>query len=115
LCCTWTCLSTRTFSVPVRVCLQELCDVPRRVCLQEYKKQWNCRCLVIKNFFGLFWFVSKQICLFRLFRYMFETPKQTEKFIFWFRETNRNTTETDWVSVLFGSNRKYFLFVSRTP
>ncbi len=54
LCCTWTCLSTRTFSVPVRVCLQELCDVPRRVCLQEYKKQWNCRCLVIKIFFGCF-------------------------------------------------------------
>ncbi len=30
-------------------------------------------------------------------------------------ETNRKTTETDCVSVLFGSNRKYFLFVSRTP
>ena len=27
---------------------------------------------------GLFRFVSKQFCLFRLFRYRFETPKQTE-------------------------------------
>ena len=34
---------------------------------------------------------------------------------FWFHETNRNTTETDLVSVCFGSNRNLFLFVSRTP
>jgi hypothetical protein len=27
---------------------------------------------------GLFRFVSKQLCLFQLFRYRFETPKQTE-------------------------------------
>jgi len=42
---------------------------------------------------------------------MFETPKQAEKIIFWFRETKQKTTVTDWVSILFGSNRKYFLFV----
>jgi hypothetical protein len=42
-------------------------------------------------------------------------PKQTEKIIYWFRETNRKWTETDWVSVCFGSHRKSFLFVSRTP
>jgi hypothetical protein len=30
------------------------------------------------EYFGLFWFVSKQFCLFRLFRYRFETPKQTQ-------------------------------------
>jgi hypothetical protein len=65
--------------------------------------------------FGLFRFVTKQICLFRLFRYRFETPKQTEIFSFWFHETNRNKRETDLVSVCFGSNRKIFLFVSRTP
>ncbi len=59
--------------------------------------------------------VSKQICLFRLFRYRFETPKQTEIFPFWFHETNRNERETDLVSVCFGSSRKLFLFVSRTP
>ncbi len=37
---------------------------------------------------GLFRFVTKQICLFRLFQYRFETPKQTEIFSFWFHETN---------------------------
>ncbi len=29
-------------------------------------------------------------------------PRQTEKNVFWFCETNRKTTETDWVSVCFG-------------
>jgi hypothetical protein len=48
---------------------------------------------------GLFRFVTKQICLFRLFRYGFETPKQTEIFCFWIHETNRNKRETDLVSV----------------
>ncbi len=60
-------------------------------------------------------FVTKQFCLFRLFRYRFETPKQTETFCYWFHETNRNKRETDLVYVCFGSNRKLFLFVSRTP
>jgi hypothetical protein len=32
----------------------------------------------LKNVLGLFRFVKKHVCLFRLFRYMFETPKQTE-------------------------------------
>ncbi len=66
--------------------------------------------------FGLFWFKLKKkidwfedtlieiwfleifsVCfgLFWLFRYRSETPKQTEKKIVWFRETNRKTTETD--------------------
>jgi hypothetical protein len=96
--CTWTCLSARIFAAPVRVCLQELCDAPGRVCQQECSPGCNCRCSV-ENLFGLFRFVSKQFCLFRLFRYRFETPKQTEIFCFWFHETNRNL----------------FLFVSRTP
>ncbi len=47
----------------------------------------------------LFRFVTKQICLFRLFQYRFETPKQTEFFSFWFHETNRKKRETDLVSV----------------
>jgi hypothetical protein len=64
---------------------------------------------------GLFRFVTKQICLFRLFRYRFKTPKQTKFFSFWFHETNRNKRETGLVSVCFGSNRNLFLFVSRTP
>ena len=73
---------------------------------------------IFENFsknLGLFRFVAKQICLFRLFRYRFETPKQTEIFSFWFHETNRNKRETDLVSVCFGSNRKFFFFISRTP
>ena len=64
---------------------------------------------------GSFRFVAKQICLFRLFRYRFETPKQTKNFSFWFHETNRNKRETNLVSVCSGSNRNLFLFVSRTP
>jgi hypothetical protein len=59
---------------------------------------------------GLFRFVPKQFCLFQLFRYRFETPKQTENFFFWFHETNRNKRETDLVSVCFGSNGKFFFF-----
>ncbi len=39
---------------------------------------------------GLFRFVTKQFCLFRLFRYRFKTPKQTKIFCFWFHETNQN-------------------------
>ncbi len=44
-------------------------------------------------------------------------PKQTEIFIFWFHETNRNTTETDLVSVCFGLFRfepKFFVCLFRT-
>ncbi len=36
-------------------------------------------------------------------------------FLCWFHETNRNKRETDLVSVCFGSNRNFFLFISRTP
>jgi hypothetical protein len=66
-------------------------------------------------FFRKFRVVTKQFCLFQLFRYRFETPEQTEIFCFWFHETNRNKLETDLVSVCFGSNQNLFLFVSRTP
>jgi hypothetical protein len=66
LCCTWTCQSARIFAAPVRVCLQELCDAPGCVCRQECSPGCNCRCSV-ENLFGLFRFVSKQFCLFRLF------------------------------------------------
>ncbi len=70
------------------------------------------------EYLGLFRFVSvcyETVRLFRLFRYTFETPKQTEIFCFWFHETNWNKRETDLVSVCFSSNRNKFLFVSRTP
>jgi hypothetical protein len=77
--------------------------------LNQNKQKTNRNSLIESIFwyfsenFGLFWFDLKQFCLFRLFRYRFETPKQTENFSFWFHETNRNTTETDLVSVCFGS------------
>ncbi len=66
----------------------------------------NLRC------FGLFWFVLKQFCLFRFFRYRFETSKQTKHFVFGF--TKRNTTETDHVLVCFGSSRNFFVFFEDT-
>jgi hypothetical protein len=69
----------------------------------------------IKRFLEFFQFVLTKLCLFRLFRYRSETPKQTEIKVFWFHETNQKTTETDWVSVCFGLNRKKNLIVSRTP
>jgi hypothetical protein len=61
-----------------------------------------------------FRFVSKLIWLFRLFRlfrYRFETRKQSEKFNFWFHETSQKSTETGRVLVCFGSNRNFFCFV----
>jgi hypothetical protein len=64
---------------------------------------------------GLFRFVTKQFCLFRLFRYRFKTPKQTKIFNFWFHKTNRNKRETDLVSVCFGSNQVYFCLFRGHP
>jgi hypothetical protein len=66
-------------AAPVRVCLQELCDTLGHVCLQESSPRCTCRGALLRCIFR---FVSKHACLFRLFRYMFETPKQTEKNIF---------------------------------
>jgi hypothetical protein len=48
---------------------------------------------------GLFRFVTKQICLFRLFQYRLETPKQTKIFSFWFHETNAKQILFWFVSV----------------
>jgi hypothetical protein len=57
---------------------------------------------------GLFWENSVCFGCFDTSPKHRNIPKQTEKNVFWFRETNRKTTETDWVSVCFGSNRKKF-------
>jgi hypothetical protein len=86
LCCMHLCMSVyKSFVLhaPVHVCLQELCDAPGRVCQQECSPGCNCRCAV-ENLFGLFRFVSKQFCLFWLFRYRFETPKKPKYFVFGF-------------------------------
>ena len=71
--------------------------------------------VVSMRIFGLFWFILKQNCLFRLFRNSFETPKQTETRLSLVLKMNRNKCETDPVSVIFGSNQKNFCFVSWTP
>jgi hypothetical protein len=73
---------------------------------------------LIKNVFWRFFGLFRQSCV--CFGCFDTDPKhrnklkQTEKNVFWFRETNRKTTETDWVSVCFGSNRKKILIVLRT-
>jgi hypothetical protein len=42
-------------------------------------------------------------------------PKQIEFFYFWCHETNRNTTETDLVSVCFGSIPNFFCLFRGHP
>jgi hypothetical protein len=109
LCCTWTCLSARIFAAPVRVCLQELCVAPGHVCQQECSPGCNCRCSV-ENLFGLFRFFSKQFCLFRLFRYRFETPKQIEIFLFFVSRNKPKQTKNRSCFSLFRFEPK-FIFV----
>jgi hypothetical protein len=91
LCCTWTCLPTR---------------VQCMVYLEEHSLQ---------TFFCLFRFSRNRFVCFGCFDMCSKHRNKPKNRFFWFHETNRKTTETDCVSVLFGSNRKYFLFVSRTP
>jgi hypothetical protein len=53
---------------------------------------------------GLFRFTAKQFCLFRLFRYRFETPKQTEtkrNFLFLVSWNKPKQTETNPKQILF--------------
>jgi hypothetical protein len=67
----------------------------------------------MESSYFVFAFVFVFFGLFRLFRNGSKTPKQTEKIIFWFHETNRKWTETDCVSVCFGLFRfepKNFLY-----
>ncbi len=48
---------------------------------------------VLPVLFNLFRFVTKQFCLFRLFRYRFKTPKQTD-FLFCFtKQTEKNAKQ----------------------
>ncbi len=102
---------TETESFDVSIEPKQTEDPPK-----QFKREYNFGIFQkIQGCFGLFRFLTKQFCLFRLFRYRFETTKQTENFCYWFHETNRNKRETDLVSVCFGSNRNLFLFVSRTP
>jgi hypothetical protein len=65
---------------------------------------------------GLFLLVSKQFCLFQLFRYRFETMKQTKtNHNFFFGFTKQTEPQLKQILVRFVSVRiKNFLFVSRT-
>ncbi len=70
---------------------------------------------VFWRFFGLFRFVLRKFCLFRFVLTPVRNTATNQKKCFWFPKTNQKTTETDWVSVCFSSNRKKNLIVSRTP
>jgi hypothetical protein len=64
---------------------------------------------VHKKFFLLLRFVSKQICLFRLFRYMFETPNQTG----YVKQTGKQPRQIEFQ--FFKVQTENISFVSRTP
>ncbi len=106
-------------SICFGVCFETVCfgcfgSVPKqkdlmfRLNRNKQKTNWNNLIETIFSYFlenfGLFRFVSKQFSKHR------NKPKPTEIFCFWFYGTNRNTIETDHVSVCFGLNQK-FLFV----
>jgi hypothetical protein len=72
---------------------------------------------VFRRFFGLFRFVSRKFCLFRLFRYWSETPKQpkqTEKNVFSFeKQTEKQSKQIEFRFVSVRTEKKFI--VSRTP
>jgi hypothetical protein len=102
------CFETVCFSCSASIPKQRVSIEPKQT--EDQPKQFDRQHILVplRKFWVVsvcFGFVWKQFCLFHLFPYRFETPKQTEIFGFWFHETNRNTTETDLVLVCFGSNR----------
>ncbi len=64
----------------------------------------------IQGCFKTVFFQNSSVC-FSYFnigsKHLNKPPKQTEIFYIYFHETNRNTTETDLVSVCFGLNRNF--------
>ncbi len=83
------CFETACFGCFASVPKQRVSSVPKQT--EDPPKQFKRE--YIWEFYRNLWlfrFVTKQICLFRLFQYRFETPKQTEIFSFWFHETNQN-------------------------
>ncbi len=101
--CTCACLSTIDLFCTLACLSTGVSAAPWRICLQEPSPSCTCKCTLHKctvyNLLGLFQLVSKYICLFQLFRYMFNISKQTD--FVWFREINRKTSGTVWVSVVF--------------
>jgi hypothetical protein len=72
--------------------------------------------LLAPKFFSFFQFVSKQICLFRLFRYGSETPKRTEtndgnkKFIGCAKQTENELKQAEFRFVLVQTKNIFSLF-----
>ncbi len=95
---------TKTASFDVSIEPKQTEDQPKQFD-REHILVFFRKCRVVLVRFDL-----KQFCLFRLFQYRYETPKQTENLSFGFTKQ----TETDLVSVCFGSNPNFY-FVSRTP
>ncbi len=98
---------TKTASYDVPIELKQTEDQPKQfdrehilIFFRKFRVVWVCLGLIQNSSvcFGCFDIGSKH-CIKR---------KQTKNFSFWFHETNRNTTETDLVSVCFGSNRNFF-------
>ncbi len=100
----------KSLAAPVLVCLhaRALCctAAPGRVCLQEPSQCCTCRCTVYKKnslvCYGLF---QNRYVIFRCFDTCSKQRnklKQTKEIIFCV--VNRETTETDLVSVLFDSS-----------
>ncbi len=82
--------------------------------LNQNKQKTNRNSLIESIFWyfsenvGLFRFVSKQFCLFRLFRYRFETPKQAKFFSFSFMK--QTETQAKQIVFWFVSIRTEFFF-----
>jgi hypothetical protein len=108
--CVWTCLLSvyiQTVHYMILV-LQMYVIVYKRFCAEPGSVL---RCTEVLSLQGFFRFVSKQICL---FVFGLETSKKQKSF-FRFYQPNQQTTVSDRVSVCLGLNRKYLLFLSRTP
>jgi len=85
----------------VMVCFKTVCSVVsvlyrnREFRLNRNKQKTNQNSLIESIFryfsenLGLFRLASKQFCLFQLFRYRFEIPKQTEIFFFGFTKQTK--------------------------
>ncbi len=81
------------------------------VLVQTEKKIKGFEDPLIENIFWRFFrFFSSKFCLVPMFGYRSETPKQIEENVFWFRGTNRKTTDTDVSFGLFRFEPKIFFY-----
>jgi hypothetical protein len=98
-------------SASVLVCsLQEFCASPGCVCLQESSVGYTWRSTVYKKFFVCFGFFRNRFVCFGCFDTC-SKHRNKPKIILW---VSRNKPKNNRSRLCFGSNQKYFLFVSRT-